>query len=165
MAVTPLAAVLSASRPASRMKTAASWLFVPLLFTEGIALNLVKLRLAGRINGNNGAVGRLKRFGTVFSPGGGRASAGSAGSGAPGGAPGGAITSAKVPGNGGAVSFTYCGSTANTGAAGIVGHHKFHGSNTANNKGHRIMRGAAQRRSSRQRSPARAPFYGEGGAF
>lgn len=121
MAVTPLAAVLSASRPASRMKTAASWLFVLLLFTEGIALNVMKLRLAGRINGNNGAVGRLKRFGTVFSPGGRTASAGSAGSGVAGGAPGGAITSAKVPVDGGVVSFTYCGSTANTAAAGIDG--------------------------------------------
>jgi hypothetical protein len=123
------------------MKTAASWLFVLLLFTEGIALNVVKLRLAGRINGNNGAVGRLKRFGTLFSPGGRTASAGSAGSGVAGGAPGGAITSAKVPVDGGVVSFTYCGSTANTAAAGIDGLHKSHSSNTANNKGHRIMRG------------------------
>lgn len=46
MAVTPLAAVLSASRPASRMKTAASWLFVLPLFTEGVALNAVKIQLA-----------------------------------------------------------------------------------------------------------------------
>ena len=47
MAVTPLAAVLTASRPAPRMKTAASWLFVLPLFTEGVALNVVKIRLAG----------------------------------------------------------------------------------------------------------------------
>lgn len=47
MAVTPLAPVLSAPRPASRVKTAAFWLFVLPLFIEGVAPNAVKIRLVG----------------------------------------------------------------------------------------------------------------------
>jgi hypothetical protein len=47
MSVTPLAAALPAERAASRMKTAATWLFVLPLFTEGVALDVVKVQLAG----------------------------------------------------------------------------------------------------------------------
>jgi hypothetical protein len=69
MAVTLLAAVLSASPPASRMKTAAFWLFVLPLVTKGSALRLSPAGIGPHSNNLFGSAGSAAGCGSAASTG------------------------------------------------------------------------------------------------